>query len=360
MPEWVWSLLRIVIFGFGVYIVVWTILSAVRTFVLPRSQNVTITRIVFAVLRMIFDLRLARVTTYEGRDRVMALFSPIALLFLIASWLFLTTLGYTFMFWAATNGTLYEAFKISGSSLFTLGFAVSDSFSSLVLEFSEAAIGIFLNAVLIAYLPTMYAAFQRRESLVNQLEVRAGEPPSPVEMIVRSQRIRGLNALTELWGQWEVWFVDVQESHTSLAPLVYFRSPSPMRSWVTASGVILDCAAIMCSSVDVERNPQAELCIRAGYLALREIADFFDIEHDARPHATDAISISRREFDEVYDELAQGGVPMKPDRDQCWRDYSGWRVNYDRVLIALAALTMAPYARWVSDRSLARLGARGH
>ncbi len=43
---------------------------------------------------------------------------------------------------------------------------------------------------------------------------------------------------------------------------------------------------------------------------------------------------------------------MKSDREAAWQDYHGWRVNYDTVLIALAALTMAPYAPWVSDRSL--------
>ena len=39
------------------------------------------------------------------------------------------------------------------------------------------------------------------------------------------------------------------------------------------------------------------------------------------------------------------------DRDQAWRDYAGWRVNYDTVLLALADLIMAPYAPWTSDRS---------
>jgi hypothetical protein len=41
---------------------------------------------------------------------------------------------------------------------------------------------------------------------------------------------------------------------------------------------------------------------------------------------------------------------MKPDRDQCWRDFAGWRVNYDTALIGLAKLTMAPQAPWSSDR----------
>ena len=44
------------------------------------------------------------------------------------------------------------------------------------------------------------------------------------------------------------------------------------------------------------------------------------------------------------------GVPLKPDRDQAWRDFAGWRVNYDVALVALARLTMAPMAPWSSDR----------
>ena len=66
-----------------------------------------------------------------------------------------------------------------------------------------------------------------------------------------------------------------------------------------------------------------------------------------------ARGIERAEFDGVCDRLADSGVPLKPDRDQSWIDYQGWRVNYDVVLLALARLTMAPYAPWSSDRSLA-------
>jgi hypothetical protein len=44
-------------------------------------------------------------------------------------------------------------------------------------------------------------------------------------------------------------------------------------------------------------------------------------------------------------------VRVIADRDQAWRDFAGWRVNYDTVLLALAALTLAPPAMWSSDRS---------
>jgi hypothetical protein len=54
----------------------------------------------------------------------------------------------------------------------------------------------------------------------------------------------------------------------------------------------------------------------------------------------------------VIAELERAGVPLKDDRDQAWRDFAGWRVNYDRVLISLAALTEAPMALWSSDRGM--------
>jgi hypothetical protein len=107
--------------------------------------------------------------------------------------------------------------------------------------------------------------------------------------------------------------------------------------------------------VDAPADPGAQLCLRAGYLALHRIAEFFDFEFNHHPHfPADAISISRAEFDEACAQLMAAGVPLKADRDQAWQDYGGWRVNYDRPLLFIARLTMAPYAPWVSDRSLPR------
>ena len=41
---------------------------------------------------------------------------------------------------------------------------------------------------------------------------------------------------------WEMWFVELEETHTSLAMLTFFRSPNPVRSWLTAAGAVLDAA----------------------------------------------------------------------------------------------------------------------
>src|ERR1700694_5836204 len=122
-------------------------------------------------------------------------------------------------------------------------------------------------ALCIAYLPTIYSAFAKRESAVSLLEVRAGSPPSAVELIERYQRLHGLDSLHPLWETWEIWFAELEESHTSLAALVFFRSPKPQQSWVTAAGAILDAASLMNAAVAMPHDLQADLTIRAGFLA---------------------------------------------------------------------------------------------
>jgi hypothetical protein len=351
------EILRPILFLLGLLLVARVVFSAIQTFVLPRSANDRLSRFVFVTLLRLFRLFVRKTRTYEQRDRIMAFFAPIGVLTLIPIYLFLIFLGFAAMYWALGNvGPFEEALKVSGSSVTTLGYAAPGDLPDGLLMFAEASTGLILVAVLIAYLPTMYNAFQRREQAVTLLEVRAGSPPSAVEMILRYHRIHGLDQLNTLWVQWEQWFADVEESHTSLAALVFFRSPQPDHSWVTAAGAVLDAASLLRSTIDVPRDAQADLCIRAGYLALRRIADFFKTPYDANPRPDDPISLSRAEFDAAYDDLAQNGVPLLPNRDQAWRDFAGWRVNYDAVLLALAALTMAPYAPWSSDRSLLSAG----
>jgi hypothetical protein len=345
---------RVLGFILGLFLVLWTLASAIRTFVLPRSAPDRLTFFVFLGMRRLFDLRLLKAASYEQRDRIMAFFAPVSLLMLVPAWLTLVLIGYTLMYRAFGFEDWQAAFTVSGSSLLTLGFSMVKDVPTTILAFSEAAIGLILIALLIAYLPTIYSAFSRREAVVTLLEVRAGSPPSAVEMLSRFHRLKRMEKLNELWVTWEQWFADVEESHTSLAALAFFRSPQSDRSWITAAGTILDTASLVSAAVDVPRDVQAELTIRAGYICLRRICDFFAIKYNAEPSPNDPISISRIEFDAVCDELAAVGVPMKPDRDQAWRNYAGWRVNYDVPLLALASLTMAPYAPWSSDRSLRR------
>jgi hypothetical protein len=198
----------------------------------------------------------------------------------------------------------------------------------------------------------MYQLFSRREVLVSQLDVRAGTPPRPVALFQRAKRIGWIEELDDFWLEWERWFTEVEESHTSYLALPFFRSPHHGRSWITAAGAVLDSAALRASAIDLPRSWQAQLCLRAGYLALRRIADAYGIAFNPNPAPTDQISITRDEYDDVLAQLAELGVPLKSDRDQAWRDFAGWRVNYDTVLLSLCGLLMAPLSPWSSDRRI--------
>jgi hypothetical protein len=345
---------RVLAFAIGAVVAIGVLGSALRTVVVPRAEASLLGRAVFLGVRKVFDLRVRKADSWEASDRIMARYAPVALIVLPGMWIAAMVLAFTPMFWALGSDVPREAFTRSGSSLLTLGFAFGHDLPETALTFVAATIGLGLVALLISYLPSIYSQFSRREALVGQLATRAGTPPDPAELFLRAVRIGWLDQLDDLWVEWDRWFVEVEESHSSNAALPFFRSQHPERSWLTAAGCVLDTASLRASLIDLPRSYRAELCIRSGYLALRHIADAFDIDHDPSPSGDDPISVTRPEFDALAERLAAGGLPLRSDRDKAWRDFAGWRVNYDLVLLRLCGLVVPPLAPWSSDRSPAR------
>ena len=343
--------LRVLAGLFGTWITVGTFLSAVKLVVVPRSGSQRITRFVFGNVRHLVARIAPPSRDFVVRDRWYSMYAPVSLVMMPFTWLFLLTMGFGLIHWAALGHEFLDALTISGSSALTLGVAFDRSFPDPILSFIQAGMGIMLGSLLISYLPTVYQSYQRRETLVGMLESRAGLPPSPIEALTRYQRIGALDIIDDdLFARWEKWFADIEESHTSVAALVFFRSPQLDRSWITAAGAVLDTASIMLSCVDRPFSGRTALCLRQGFMCLQRIADYFEVTFNERPQPDDPISVSRRDFDLMWIELVAADLPLKSDRDRAWADFRGWRVNYDTVLVALCELTVAPDGRWSSDR----------
>ena len=344
--------LKVLAFGAGVVIIAFTLLSAIRSTILPRAVNNRLGRLSIRVVLAGTHLWTGRSPSYESRDRVMAMFGPMVLLVMLLSWLVLIIGAYILIFLARGTGSVTKALELSGSSIFTLGTVPAHGLVNDLLSYSEAGIGLLLVTLLITYLPSIYSAFSRRENGVALLRVRAGTPPSAAAMLIRYHRIEGAGErLRGVWQTWESWFNDIEESHTSFPILAYFRSPQPTESWITAAGVVLDTASMWQAAVEHPTDPNVQLCIRAGFQALQRIADSLEIPYDDDPAPTDPITISRDEWDESVEEMAGAGVPIRDDRDDAWRAWKGWRVNYDTVLLDVARRVEAPPVPWVSDRS---------
>ena len=260
----------------------------------------------------------------------------------------MSLVAFAFGFVAAGASNFSLAFQMSGSSLFTLGTTAAHGGALTVLQFVEAGVGLTLLALLISFIPTLYNAFQRREYSVSRLSVRAGIPATPWGVLEVAQSVESYERLDELWREWEQWFIDVGETHSTLTILNYYRSPSANQTWIGSAATVLDAAAIFNAAVDAKPSPTAGLCIRSGWLTLRKLADYFKVPYPVHLDRTVPISISREEFDLVLLRLERAGLPLLADREAAWIDFTGWRMNYDAIIEAFYQLFNCPRTDWRS------------
>jgi hypothetical protein len=341
----------------GAAIVLVTAWSVLGTLVVPRRVRSNVTRLVFIVNRSIFHFVADRAGSYERQDRILAVQAPVQLIAQVVAWLALFELGFGLLMWPFNgNGGLGAAMEQAGSALCTLGYLVPRASGVAALDSLAALCGLGTVALQIGYLPTLYAAFNRREALITLLDSRAGVPSWGPELLSRTHYglgtgVSAVGELPELFEAWEAWSADVSESHTTYVPLVWFRSPRPLSSWITAQLAVLDAAALYLALLpDASGLIQARLCLRGGFTCLGNIARALriPISEDADP--SQGISLSYDEFVQAIERLRQVDFPIQRPIEDAWIDFSGWRVNYEAAAYALAWATDAPPALWSGPR----------
>jgi hypothetical protein len=349
--------IRVVAAVIGACIVLGTAWSVLGTLVVPRRIRSRIPRMVFIVNRRVFHFFADMTGSYERRDRILAVQAPVQLVAQVVAWLALYELGFGLLMWPlVSNGDLGSAMEQAGSALCTLGYLAPHTRGIAALDPLAALAGLGTVALQISYLPTLYAAFNRREALVTMLDSRAGVPSWGPELLARTHYglgsgVSAISELPELFEAWEQWSADVSESHTTYVPLIWFRSPRPLSSWVTAQLAVLDAAALYLALLpDARGLLQARLCLRGGFTCLGNIARALrmPIPEDADPDS--GISISYEDFLEAIERLRHVDFPVERPVEDAWADFLGWRVNYEAAAYALAWETDAPPALWSGPR----------
>jgi hypothetical protein len=336
---------RILVAIVGGCAVVWSLLEAIRAFVIPRGIQLRSRVVFFWVFRLLrWVVRARGAVEREAVDAIMVYGAPIAVLGLPLLWLLTTLLGFAGIFWAIDGAGFGAAVVVSGSSLFTLGFQQPDGVGGAIAAFAEATIGLGLVALVITYLPTLNSAFSRRESVVAMLDARAGSPPTALTLIERHHIFTGIETLDALWPEWERWIVDVGETHYTHPMLVFFRSSEPRHSWVTATATLLEAANFRLSAIDAPGagNAAAWMFYRAGLGAVQRLRGFFEYRVADR----EIEPVDRGDFERVLARFAEHGVVVVDDRDVAWQRFCRRRAEYEPVLDALARLVDAPAGLW--------------
>ena len=139
-----------------------------------------------------------------------------ALLVRLAVWLGLLVAGFAMLLLPSLDGRVGAAISDAGSSMFTLGYAAPVGSGSTTLEYVAAFTGLVVIGLQVGYLPTLYAAFNRRETEVSLLVSRAGVPAWGPEILARTR--------------WGIYEADTSLFSTSCSPRGNGgppRSPNP-------------------------------------------------------------------------------------------------------------------------------------
>ncbi len=337
-------------FAPGLLVLALTATGIVNSLLIPRARAPLISRFVTRLVRGIFRVLTARIDDYERRDNVWAAAPPTFLLGLLTSWLILLVVGFALLIWPFSHGTFNGALREAGSSVFTLGFDAPRATTPTALVFIAAASGLVVVALQIAYLPSLYSAFNRRETLVTLLETQAGVPAWGPEILVRFQLIDTTERLGPLYEKWTEWAADLSESHTSYRTLIYFRSPEPKRHWLLALLSVLDAAALHLAICPQSAPTQARPLLRMGYLTLRKIASVTGIPVDNDPAPDARLDLTREQFDSAVAQLVSSGWLPERDLDDAWQHFRGWRVNYEAAAYGLAYHLDVVPALWSGPR----------
>jgi len=340
----------------GLILVIIDGISVVGTLIVPRPAGGRLMVWVDRLVHATFELATSPVRDYRRRDRILAAEAATLLICQLLAWLAVAYIGFTLMLWPFIHEGLTESFDNIGPATWFVGDSSVHGAAERIIQYGAGFFGLVTVTLQIAYLPTLYGAFNRREQDVALLNARAGVPSWGPELLARTHYALGsgqstIHTLPNLYAQWERWAADVVESHRTYLPLVRFRSPKPLSSWVTSLLAVLDSAALFLAlAPDAAPTVPARLCLRGGFTCFTEIAQAMGLQVPETADPDAGISLRYEDFLDAVDRLRKVDFPIERDPDEAWPDFLGWRVNYEQAAYAVAAAVDAVPALWSGPR----------
>ena len=349
-----WGRVIAAVAGGGLVLMVWA--SVIGALIVSRAVGSRLTRLADRCVNGIFQMAVRRVDDFRRRDRLLSVQGAAILLGQLVAWLSAVYLGFALLLWP---------FEAHG-----------------------AALGLHRGRLL-----AVHAWFRRaaghssvgggvpgrrdragRSHPADRLpahSVRGVQPPGDrrgaaerpgrgaswgPELLARTHYALGsgvstIDTLPDLYAQWERWAADVAESHTTYLPLVRFRSPRPLSSWVTALLAVMDSAALFLAlSPKAAPVVPARLCLRSGLECFGRIARAMGFDIPEEPDPDGEITLTYEEFLDAVERLKEVNFPLERDPADAWPDFVGWRLNYEEAAYAVAYAVDAVHGLWSGPR----------
>lgn len=343
----------------GIALIVAVLWDALENIVLPRTvaRRVSLSNFFIEFIWFLFQLAGKKMSPDKpARERLLGAFGPLSLLVLIGMWAWLLILSFSFISWGLgipLDGDAVGGFPVhvyqSAVTFFTVGYGDVTTTSPLgrTLDVFEAGMGFGFLALVIGYIPVLYGSFSRRESTILLLDARAGSPPTAGELLKRYDA-HGIDALTELLKELEVWCANLLEAYLSYPSLALYRSQHEKMSWLGALTMILDACSILdvtCSKEDTEQNRlrrQADLSFALARHVIVDLAYIMDIPPKARWEDR----LPEAEWKRLIESLKQHGVFLC-DPATAYEELLARRQEYEPYLIALSEAMFIPLPPWL-------------
>jgi len=323
--------------GGGLVLLAATFYDLFQTVVLPRPavHKLALVRYMLRAIWRSWRWIGERIDRQPRREGWLAAFGPIGVLSMFVAWGLALTLGYALIL-DGVRSQFHPALDSFGTSLYfsattlvplSYGDIIPEAAFARIVTIAESASGIFLAALAITLLFSLYESFQEREELVVTLDAMAGAPPSGVRILETAAELGMRAELVKTFDDWRRWAAAVLESHLAYPMLLFFRSSHDNEAWLNSFGAVMD-----------------KLMMTVGRHLTEDLAWYFGYGSSPEPY------VERVEFDEALSRLKSAGYRCRA-HEEAWKDFSRLRSGYAYAMNQMAKRLAIIPAQWIGDRS---------
>lgn len=341
-----------VIVGFAILIAVFQDLFQVVILPRPAIKKFAIVRYLLRGFWIGWRWLGSNIDSIPARESFLAIMGPLGVLMEFTFWGLALILGFGLIFEGLTDefhpllNSFGTSMYFSATTLVPLSYGdyVPEGVPARIVTVAESVSGIFVAALAITLLFSLYESFKDRETEVVQLDAMAGAPPSGVQILETAAQRGMREELVKTFEDWRAWAADVLESHLAYPSLLWFRSSHDNEAWINSFGAVMDAAVLVLSTVDDETEGPARLMYTVGNHLVEDLSWYFGFKNVGDP------IVEKEEYDQARERLRAAGYKCH-GAPYGWDKFAHLRSQYASPLNQLARALLIIPAQWIGDRS---------